>query len=249
MHSRCGRRVAWRRPKAPRAAPSDGGPALLGGFARELAARVASVLQPGLEVRSLDTVRCADLPLTSSDRVWHCDIECARVHCALDSDTHRTILEWILGGPGASAPTPIERTIVTECVDRLLSPSAHSRWHEGASWHEGAVWLSVLEIYDKAATASIRLFTAAQTESAGKRHPRLDDVPLDLCGQLHPSATRLGTLIELKRGTIVPIGDPTGAARACLRVGFGPAVFGTLGAIDGRRAIRLNGSAARAGSA
>jgi hypothetical protein len=243
--SRYARGVSWRKLKTVFAAPADDGPARLESLACELGNRVASVLRTELEVGTGEPVRHTGLALNASDRLWHCDFQGVRIYCALDSDSQRTILGWILGGPGASVPTAVERTIVTECVDQLLSPSAHARWHEFAGLHGGAVWLSVHEISDKSGTATIRVFTAAQAASPPKHHPRLDDVPLDVCAQLRSPAMNLGTLTELKRGMIVRVGDAAPTARVCLHVGLGEVAFGTLGGIDGRRAIRLKSSTTR----
>jgi hypothetical protein len=164
---------------------------------------------------------------------------------AIDAPSHRALLEWILSGPGAAIPTVVERTIVSECVDRTLSPSAATHWRESVGGidlpHD--VWLSVLEISGEGSSATIKLYTAA--EDAPRAHvPVLDEVPIDMEAQLRPFAVRFGAVLCWEPGSTVRLGDSPDAIHAQLQLACGSLVFGTLGCADGRRAIRLNGSAA-----
>jgi len=243
------RRVAWRRPHpSPDVAP-DCGPARLKTFARALRAQAPSVLRHGLDVSSGEATRRAQPDILPSDRVWHCDAD-AVVWCALDAPSHRTLLEWILDGPGAPTPTAVERTIVSECVDRLLATSADTRWRESAGkirlQHD--VWQLALEISGEGASASLRLFTAAEAQVRVTPHPVLDDVPLELRAWLRAFPVRLSDLASWQRGTVIRLSGGVNDIPTQVRVVGGPVMFGTLGCTNGHRAIRLNGSAARTGA-
>jgi hypothetical protein len=240
------RRVAWRRAASkPAAEIADLGPARLDSFARAFADRAPSVLHSGLRIAFADAAHCTEPALLPSDRMWRCELQSVPVWCAIDALSHRALLEWILHGPGAAIPTVVERTIVSECVDRTLSPSVEIHWRESVGGFDlpQDVWLCVLDISGEGTSATIKLYTAA-VEAPRARFPVLDEVPIDIEAQLRPFAVRFGAVLCWEPGATVRLGDSPDAIHAQLQFACGPLVFGTLGCADGRRAIRLSGSAA-----
>jgi hypothetical protein len=242
------RRVVWRRAAAPQPAEvPDLGPSRLDMFALAFAGRAESVLRHGLDVSYGESTRCTEPLLHQWDRVWRCEFESFPVWCAIDAPSHRALLEWILNGPGAAIPTAVERTIVSECVDRVLAPSVESRWRESGGDMDlpHDVWQRVLDVSGEGTTASLRLYTAAEADPHSTPAPLLDDVPIDLEAQLQPFAVRFSALLCWGPGAMVRVSDSPDAIRALLRVAGGPEVFGRLGCADGCRAIRLDDNSAR----
>ena len=192
-------------------------------------------------------MRHARLGITPADRVWHCDANGTRLWCVLGAHAHQAMLEWILDGPGAPTPTAIERTIVSECIGQLLAVTAEMRWCEsiGEPKSLNDLWESVLEISGKGASATIRLFTIAHEEAHGGAPPALDDVPLEVSAQLRPCRMRLDALLRWEPGVTVRLEGSATDICAQLQVVGGPVVYGTLGCVQGSRAVRLSGSAAR----
>jgi hypothetical protein len=127
----------------------------------------------------------------------------------------------------------------------MLSPSVETHWRESAGGFDlpHDVWLCILDISGEGSSATIKLYTAAEQTSRACS-PVLDEVPIDLEAQLRPFAVRFGALLCWQPGATVRLGDSPDAIHAQLHVACGPLLFGTLGCADGRRAVRLNGSAA-----
>jgi hypothetical protein len=225
----------------------DLGPARLDTLVQAFAARAESVLRADLDVSFGDAVRHAEPGVLGSERVWQSEVDAATVWCALDAAAHRTFLEWILDGPGAPAPTAAERMIVSECIDRLLCGSAEMRWSEStaALRLECDVWLRIIDVGGQGSSATIRLFTAANAQVRVAPALVLDDVPLDVGALLQPFPARLGALARWEPGIIIRLADSSTDVAVQLRVGDGPSLSGTLGRVNGWRAIRLDGSAAR----
>jgi hypothetical protein len=166
----------------------------------------------------------------------------------IDAPSHRALLEWILNGPGAAIPTAVERTIVSECVDRMLSVSVETHWRESVGGLDlpRHVWLCVLDISGAGSGATIKLYTAAE-QTPRACSPVLDEVPISLEALLRPFVVRLSALLSWQPGATLRLSD-SADLHVQLRIGGGPMVFGTLGCSDGRRAVRLGGSAACRGT-
>lgn len=242
------RRVAWSKAACPVPEVDDPGPQRLETIARTIAARAPLVLRTEVHVTYTPPAKDECEALARSHQVWECVIDGDMCWCALDADGQRTLLEWVLAGPGSAAPTAVERTIVDECLDRLLASSPRVKWIKSGVERapRACAWRSDVEMRGRAGvSATLRLFTIG---AAGAVRPqttlRLDDVPLLLQASLKPVRATLGCLGGWQPGTLVRLGGTATDLEAHLRLEHGPVAFGVLGAAGAKRAVRLNGSAA-----
>jgi hypothetical protein len=233
---------SWRKAARRRPAQVDGGPLLLGRIGRAVAARASEFLTSDAEVTLSPLERKFVSAFNDTRRAWR-HVEDERiVWCTADEESQRALLEWVLDGPGASVPTAVEKTIVAECVERLLSASAGS-WAEAPVHdiaHEEA-WHGVIDVCGLSRVARLELQVRADAGAAIGPAPRVDEVPLRLAGRLGPFRVTIGDLVNLRQGSSLALGVATTSPPALLCIERGPAISGALGVVDGRRAIRLNG--------
>lgn len=241
------RRPAWRKAVAACAELIDHGPALLEALAATAADRVPSLLRIPVDVRHQPVVRgaCEQAPKW---RLWQSEAD-RSFWCAVDFESQQLLLEFILAGPGALSPTAVERTIVAECVDRLLTRTGDDRWLELSGQSPPQIlWRCDVNIIGPGAgVATLRLFTIALPEpQRACIHPSLSDVPLSFRAHFRGLGATLGDLASWRPGTILRLGGSASELEVALRLERGPVVYGTIGSVAGRRAVRLNGSAAAA---
>ncbi|HEV2908541.1 MAG TPA: FliM/FliN family flagellar motor C-terminal domain-containing protein [Candidatus Eremiobacteraceae bacterium] len=164
----------------------------------------------------------------------------------LSSDAQRSLLEFVLDGPGAAAPTAVERTIIGECVDQLLVAASRSAWREIAVPEEcDGVWRCDAALsHEGGRMARFYLYTRAAAVLPPPVRPLIGEVPLELMAVLRPLSTTLGLMSGWEPGVILPLHAVDVEPEVRLTINHGPVAFGVLGSAEGRRAVRLNGHAA-----
>jgi len=187
---------------------------------------------------------CAGLPLTiARSRVWSalCD-NSVSVWCALDDVAAASLLELVIGGPGAAQPTALERSIVTETVERLLQ-SIGGSWNEqhDALWPDTQWWRATLRIStQKSGYADLVLLAAAAPNPAAPVAAPVNagHVPLNVVAVLSPVSVRLETVLRWTPGSVLALDRPPDAL-ILLQSGRTPLAVGRLGQSNGRRVIKV----------
>jgi len=191
-------------------------------------------------------VRGRWLPSDRSDaQTWHSDVgDGVDVWCALDRAGTRGLLEIVLGGPGAATPTSLERGIIRETVERLLA-ATNRIWEERAEsrFPSAAGWICHVSIAapNRATPADLCFYAPAADEPPAPIAQRVDlrDVPVTLTVRLPVAQMRVGDIAGWRPGAIVALGCDAGSA-AGLFAGAVRMASGRLGAVRGRRAIRVD---------
>ncbi len=238
------RRATWRGPRELAPEPDDDGPHFLEEIARGIGIRAESVFRGGAQSAYGPPAR-GDYSAVPSNRVWHSESGNRSFWCALSADAQRGLLEFVLAGPGAATPTAMERTIVAECIDRLLSSSPVNRWVDASLEAPPAgMWRCNIDLTAGGrGVALLQLFTraAAIIPRVPSGQPPLDDVPLLLSARLFAVRSSLTALSAWSIGTALAL--PAGELAAELVMERGPVMYGVVGSANGSRAIRLTGSA------
>jgi hypothetical protein len=192
-------------------------------------------------------MRCERVKFGNSDRAWRTEGPGADALCVLSSDAQRSLLEFVLDGPGAAAPTAVERTIIGECVDQLLVAASRSAWREITVPEEcSGVWrCDALLSREGGRVARFYLYTRAAAVLPPAARPLIGEVPLKLTAVLPPLSATLGLISGWEPGAILPLRTAGDEPDVRLTIQNGPVAFGVLGSAEGRRAVRLNGDAAR----
>ncbi|MBV8170639.1 MAG: hypothetical protein JO219_01775 [Candidatus Eremiobacteraeota bacterium] len=180
----------------------------------------------------------------AAGRAWSSDANGITIWCVVSGVAQRFVLECALDGPGAQHQTAVERTIVGECMQRLLSSRVQS-WREAAPSAVSleSVWrCDVSMVSVDARSARLSLYAPAEAVIV-RRHPGLADVPLELVALLDPVRTAFGHMTCWQPGTRLMLGVRAGDLRASLSICDGLVVNGHVGVVDGFRAIRLSGAA------
>jgi hypothetical protein len=250
IHSRLRRPTLRRAP--PRLKPSsDHGPEFLERLVRAAAARCRDVLRRAIDLTYTPPTRCERIDFDHSDRVWRTEEPEGDALCVMSSDAQRSLLEFVLDGPGAAAPTAVERTIIGECVDRLLVAASRSPWREIAVPEEcgdGAWRCDAALSREGGRLARFYLYTRAAAVLPPPARPPIGGVPLELTAVLQPLSATLGLMSGLEPGVIIPLSAAGVETHVRLTIHHGPVAFGVLGSAEGKRAVRLNGDAAHRAS-
>lgn len=179
---------------------------------------------------------------SSPAQSWYCDgVEGVDLWCELEDAGAHELLRVILGGPGSVAPTALERSIVRETVERLLS-STGSAWEE-RSPHllpPDSGWSCRLTIANAADSgAHIALLAPAAVEpSLPNARVDLRSIPLQVSVLLPAAHARVDAIAKWRVGDDVPLNCEANAA-VDLTVGCVRVACGTLGSSRGRRAIEI----------
>ena len=237
---------SWRKRTRRRPAEVDRGPLILGRIGRAAASRASDFLHDESEVTLSPLERRYVPAINDTRRAWRHEEEERIIWCTVDEESQRALLEWVLDGPGAVVPTAVEKTIVAEWVERLLSTSASS-WNEVTSLDidDEEAWHGAINVHAASRNARLDLYVKADVEASVGPIPRVDEVPLTLQGRLAPLRITIGCLAALRPGSTLALDVEATSASALLQIEGGPVMSGALGAVSGRRAIRLNGDTRR----
>ena len=129
---------------------------------RAVASRAPEFLRSDTEV-TLSPLQRRFVSCNGARRAWRHEEDDRVVWCVADEESQRALLEWVLVVP--VVPTAVEKTIVAECIQRLLSGSS---WTE-ADQHEiddEEAWHGVLNLSPPSAAARLELHVRADAEAA-----------------------------------------------------------------------------------
>lgn len=209
--------------------------------------RSRGVLRRAVDFTYTPPTRCERVDFDHFDRMWRTEGPEGDALCVLSLDAQRALLEFVLDGPGAPAPTAVERTIIGECVDRLLGAASRSPWREIAVPEEcgNGVWRCDAALsHEGGHLARFYLYTRAAAALPQPARPPIGGVPLDLTAVLRPLSATLGLMSGLEPGVILPLSAAGVEPDVRVTINHRPVAFGVLGSADGKRAVRLNGDAA-----
>lgn len=223
------------------------------------APEVLQLLAEGVDARARDMARCelrtTYRPATlegyaeqeaAGDRVWRFLVEDKLIWCVLDARSQRSLLEFVLGGPGAPTLTPVERTIVSESLSCLLGVSNQKMTEEHQERPPArGMWRCAIDLVGaRPGRSTIQLFAAAALAppTPPPQPLQIRAVPIDLRVELAPMTFALRSMREWCPGSVIPVGA-SGRSKAQLRVDRMLVAIGELGVCDGKRAVRLANSA------
>jgi hypothetical protein len=226
----------------------DPAPAALTRVATEIGDRASAVLRMPVATSTTDPVRGADFR-QSRCRTWRCESGGVMVWLALDDAALRGLLEAVLGGPGASVPTALERDIVRETIERLIASDA-MLWEEAPRERMPAddFWLCEVRIEtNRSSVTRLSLLAAAAIPDAAPERAKLDHgrIPIVLSIGFPASGHRLESVLRWGPGSLVPIG--ASAPTASVYAGRREIASGRIGAVRGRRAVMIESLAAPRG--
>jgi flagellar motor switch/type III secretory pathway protein FliN len=181
-----------------------------------------------------------------SAQVWHSDDgDGLDIWCSLGLAGARALLSIVLHGPAGDEPTPLERNIVRETVERLLAVT-------GRVWEEQAAsklpllpgWCCRLELTDALGAKATLTLHALSRCAPTRKVERVDlrAVPLMLDASLAVTQFRVEAIARWRKGDIVTLACAPDAT-ANLRAGNACVAAGSLGASRGKRAILVTRSA------
>jgi hypothetical protein len=243
-----GGRPVWRKARAARHAELDAA-AGLRRLAHAISLNATRTLRGTLDVRysepqSGSYVGAAGCP----DRAWRCVAADRELWCVIAAPGQSSLFALATGWPSCAPPSPIERSILSDCVERLLerapgdARSASAREEEHARPASAGAWRCTLEISDGPHTADLQLFTVARpappapTLGESARHAH---IPLALSGHFVLSSLALAEIAGWKTGSLVKIDERAGRLEAALRVGALTVARAELGNDARRRCLRL----------
>jgi flagellar motor switch/type III secretory pathway protein FliN len=236
----------WPRLRArENAALRDPAPAILTRLAQQIEACSVEVMRGRASVSHEAPTRDARVPSDRGDaQTWHSDIgDGVDVWCTIDGTAARALLEIVLGGPGAAKPTSLERGIVRETVERVLSSTSRV-WEERteARFPSTSGWLCRVTIAAACGNpAELCFYAPAADEPPAPIVQRVDlrGVPVTLTASLPPAGVRVRSIAGWRLGAIVTLGCDAESA-VDLFAGSACVASGLLGAVRDRRAVRID---------
>jgi len=222
------KRTSLRRPRWPRAgskvrfAPSA--PQLLDELCRRIADRAPHALRRRVDVVYTEPQPGGYAHAPDGDRAWQlADCE-STAWCVVDAASQAALLEAVLGGPGASTPSLIERSIAAETVQRLIADDgvrgsqpvecANAR-PPSSGW-----WRCNVDLAPRSGrTAALQLFCAPSSVDRSRSVPAVPDaapdlnaVPISISAELTAVAVPLAVIVAWTPGALVSL--PAGALGA-----------------------------------
>jgi len=179
----------------------------------------------------------------ASVHVWHSDDgDSLDVWCVLGPTDARSLLRVVLQGPAGAEPTPLERNIVRDTIERLLTAT-------GRLWEERAAaqlppslgWCCRLTLTDALGTTSTFTLHAPSTrfQLSAIAHVDLRTVPVSLDALLPTLDLQVDAVARWRNGDFVALACGPDAA-VCFRIGSTCVASGSLGASRGHRAILVS---------
>ena len=240
------RPASWRRytPGAAAQAPHDAAPALLLRLANDVESGCAAALRVQCRIfAGVPERRQSVLRSEGPVQWWLSDIgDGLDAAFALTAQDARGLLEILLGGPPAPAPTSLELRIVRESVDRLLS-STGRLWEERAAepWQERECWSVRIDIAGPGASSgfSFRSPAMIEPEAAPPALVELNRIPIVVSAQLPPQPIAVAALGGLEAGDLFRLGVRQGTEVRLMAQGVEIA-SGRLGCAQGRRSVEID---------
>jgi flagellar motor switch/type III secretory pathway protein FliN len=211
-------RATLRRPSWPRsgcrARRAQSAPRVLEHLSRRVAENAPDAIRRRMDVAYAEPLRGGYAPALGGDRAWRFAEAESIVWCVVDMTSQAALLEAVLGGPGATRPTSIERAIVAETIERLLrhDDTRASQLDECESDRplHGDWWRCDIDLTPrKGRTATVQLFAPPAAEentshaTAGSADVRA--VPISLSVELTSITVPLADILAWSPGAIVPL--------------------------------------------
>jgi hypothetical protein len=206
---------------------------------KALKGRASAVAQPpALRPLAAEEIEAA--------QVWHSDDgDGLDIWCVLGLAGARTLLGIVLHGPAGDEPTPLERNIVRETVERLLAAT-------GRVWEEQAAsklplllgWCSRLDLTDALGAKSALTLHAPSRCAPARKVERVDlrAIQVTIDASLPAAQMRVDAIARWRKGDIITLACVPDVATS-LRAGAACVGTGSLGASRGKRAILVTRSA------
>ena len=178
---------------------------------------------------------------------WHSDAgDGVDVWCLADDGAARALLEVVLGGPGAPEPTSLERSIIRETIERILSASGRS-WEERSPAKAPAApgWLCRITIVPpRGLEAALLLYAPSVEEPPAPTQAdrvNLREVPITLHASLPSIGVRVEAIAAWERGALVSLSCRPDIG-VTLHAGGVRVANGRLGSAGSRRAVLVEPS-------
>lgn len=238
------KRPAWTRRSREKSPVDDPAPALLARVAAAIAANASKALR-GRGSLAADKPRlqsCSSEDLASA-QVWHSDDgDAIDLWCVLGASEARSLLRVVLQGPAGAEPTPLERNIVRDTIERLLAATGRL-WEERASVQlpPSAGWCCQLTLSDVLGATATFTLHAASSPHRETQADRVDlrAIPVLVDALLPATEMQVDTIARWRDGELVAL-DCAADAAVLLRVGAVSVASGSLGTMRGRRAIHVS---------
>jgi len=211
-------RAALRRPSWPRSGSRayrvQSAPRILEQLSRRIAGNAPEAVRRRMDVAYAEPQRGGYAPAPGGDRAWRVVEADSVVWCVVDMSSQAALLEAVLGGPGATRPTSIERAIVAETIERLFRHddmrATTLEEREGDRPLQGDWWRCNVDLTPrKGRSATLQLFAPPAAEentahaTAGSADVRA--VPISLSVELTPITVPLADILAWSPGAIVPL--------------------------------------------
>lgn len=235
------KRPVWKRQRREQAAVADPAPGVLARAAAAIEAQAPKALKGrGSVVAQTPAQRPLTAEEVESAHVWHSDDgDGLDIWCVLGLASARTLLSIVLHGPAGDEPTPLERNIVRETVERLLAATGRVWEEQTASRlpiHAG--WCCRLDLTDALGEKSTFTLHAPSRRAPTRKVECVDlrPIPVILDASLPATQMRVGAIARWSKGDVITLACAPDVATS-LRAGGACVAAGSLGAARGKRAI------------
>jgi len=233
------RRVIWSRPNRARCSPPEWLPKLAQGIAQ----RSRETFRGHLDITYGEPERGVYASGPAGDRAWLALHDLGVAWCTVDLRSQAALLAMVIGGQGAERETPIERSIVGEAIERLISVDDFRlvRWSETAIERPAGdcCWRCNVEVTSQSTRCAILQLFAPATgrDLVGEANEPcvsardIGRVPVKVRCELRKVRSSLARILAWTPGTIVPL-DSHALARVDLLVENSTIANGRLGSVE-----------------
>jgi len=181
-----------------------------------------------------------------SAHVWHSDVgDGLDIWCVLGLAGARSLLGIVLHGPAGDEPTPLERNIVRETVERLVSATDRV-WEEQAASKLPLLpgWCCRLDLTDALGAKSTLTLHAPSRCAPMRKVERVDlgAIPVIIDASLPAAQMRVEAIARWRKGDVITLACAPDVTTS-LQAGVACVAAGSLGASRGKRAILVTRSA------
>jgi hypothetical protein len=239
------KRPIWARRSREKRPAGDPAPAILARVAATIATNAPKALRGrGALVADTPCLHSWSPQELASAQVWHSDDgDAIDLWCVLGANDARLLLNIVLKGPAGDEPTPLERNIVRDTIERLLAATGRV-WEERASAQlpPSTGWCCRLTLTDAlgAAAAFTLHCPPRRCEATPTERVDLRAIPVAVDALLPAMDMQVDAIARWSSGEFVALACAADAA-VRLRVGAVSVASGSLGTSRGRRAILVSG--------
>jgi len=224
---------------------TDPTPALLVQIAAAIKADAPKVLRGRASVVTRSPVLRSWAPDDlASAHVWHSDRgDGIDIWCVLEAADIRSLLPVVLQGPAGDEPTPLERNIARDTVERLLVATGRVWEQRAASQLPPAVgWCCQSILSDALGTEAALSLLSPSSEPQEESSTRVDlrNIPVQLEALTPTIELRVDAIARWRAGDVVTLATCQ-EATVSMRIGTIPVANASLGSTHGRRAVLITG--------